>query len=231
MTEQMSARIGAHSAGNTIERPVPSQVMIGWGARAGVAAPVLAVFATIVGSPLYTDELSSAATTERFTLAAAATLLVVLALVPASVSVYLAAAAGLRVIGHAGFVLAMAGSILVAGGAWDSLFTVPYLADEAPQVLDAETSGSLLAGYVISYLVFAIGWAVFATATLRAHALPRIASVMLLAGAILAIPPTPTSLRILPLALGVALACRAVIARPQHERRRASRDDEERIVS
>jgi len=213
MTEQMSAPIGARSARTLTEGLGRSGVMGRWGARAGVAAPVLAIFATVVGSPLYADDLSSAATTGRFTLAAAATLLVLLALVPALVSVYLDSAARLRASGHVGFSLAMAGTILAAGGAWDSLFTVPYLAYHAPEVLTANTSGSLLAGYVISYLVLVIGWAVLAAATLRAHTLPRSASIMLLAGAILAIPPLPTALRILPLALGVALACRGVMPR------------------
>jgi hypothetical protein len=63
-----------------------------------------------------------------------------------------------------GFLVAPAGT---AGGAWDSLFTVPYLAEQAPAVLDRPTPGSLLARYVVSYLVLAVGVALAGRALLR----------------------------------------------------------------
>ena len=39
--------------------------------------------------------------------------------------------------------------MLAAGGAWDSLFAVPYVADKAPAILDDPTGGSLLAGFFL----------------------------------------------------------------------------------
>jgi len=62
-----------------------------------------------------------------------------------------------------------------------------------------------LAGYVSSYLVFALGWGAFAVATLRARVLPRGAAITLLAGAVLAILPAPTAIRVLVLCVAVAL--------------------------
>ncbi len=149
----------------------------------------------------------------RFAIAAASALAVLLALVLALVAAHLVQGQRIGRLGHAGFLIALAGTVLAAGGAWDSLFTVPYLSEAAPDVLDTNTSGSLLAGYVISYLVLVAGWALFAIGTLRARALPRSASVVMLAGALLAILPAPTPLRLLVLSVGVALAGRAMLRR------------------
>ena len=201
--------IGAQTAPDTVER-APSG-LVGWGARAGVAAPILALFGVIVGAPLYADDLSDAAATGRFPIAAAAALAALLALGLGLVAVYLAQQDRLGALGRTGFLVALAGTALAAGGAWDSLFTVPYLAEQAPAVLDRPTSGSLLAGYLVSYLVLVAGWALFSVATLRARVLPRAASIVMLAGALLAVLPMPTPLRVLVLAVGVALAGRALL--------------------
>jgi hypothetical protein len=185
--------------------------IVGWGARAAIAAPVAAVFAVAVGAPLYADDLSKAAGTGRFVVAGAATLSVLLLLAVALVGLYTRSERQLGRVGHAGFVVALVGTVMAAGGAWDSLFTLPYLADESPAVLDVDTSGSLLAGFLISYLVLVVGWALFASATLRARVAPRGAAITLLVGSIVAILPAPTPLRLLPLAVGAALVGRAAL--------------------
>jgi hypothetical protein len=197
--------------------PVPAtgRRLSGWGARAAIAAPVLAVFGVGVGAPLYADDLSEAAGTARFAIANAVTLGVLLALSLALVGFYLRGERRLSATGHAGFVVALLGTVMAAGGAWDSLFAVPYVADKAPAMLDDPTGGSLLAGFVISYLVFVIGWVLFASASLRARLAPRGASIVLIAGAVFAILPAPTAIRLLPLAIGAALVGRAVLRSPE----------------
>jgi hypothetical protein len=180
-----------------------------WGTRAAFAAPVLAVFAIGVGAPIYADDLSDAAVTARFAIANAVTLGVLMALSLALVGFYLRAEGRLTFTGEAGFVVALLGTILAAGGAWDSLFAVPYVADKAPSVLDDPTGGSLLAGFFLSYLVFVIGWVLFASAGLRARIASKRASIVLIAGSVLAILPAPTALRLLPLTIGVALVARS----------------------
>jgi hypothetical protein len=185
--------------------------IVGWGARAAIAAPVAAVFAVAVGAPLYADDLSKAAGTGRFVVAGAAALAVLLLLAVALVGLYTRWERQLTAVGHAGFLVALIGTVMAAGGAWDSLFTLPYLADEAPAVLDLDTSGSLLAGFVISYLVLVVGWTTFAASALRSRIIPRGAGITLLVGSIVAILPAPTPLRLLPLAVGAALAGRAAL--------------------
>ena len=190
------------------ERPV-----IAGGARAALAAPVVAAFAIAVGAPIYADDLSEAAATGRFTVAAAATLAVFVLLGFALLALHAAQAPRLSRAAHTAFGVALAGTLLAAGGAWDSLFTVPYLAEHAPDVLDRNTDGSLLAGYVLSYLVLVAGWAAVAVVTLRAKVLPRGAAIVLLVGSILAILPAPTPIRVLVLAVGAALLGRAAMRR------------------
>jgi hypothetical protein len=203
----MSHAAPAVAAPQVAERPLPR-----WGARAAVAAPVAAIVAVVVGAPVYADDLGDAALTNRFVVANAITLGVLLLLAVALVGFYMRGERRLGLLGHSGFLLALIGVVLAAGGAWDSLFTVPWLAREAPAVLDEPTGGSLLAGFVVSYLVMVTGWVLFATASLRAQLAPRGASIALIAGAVLAIVPAPTALRLLPLAVGAALVGRAARA-------------------
>jgi hypothetical protein len=184
---------------------------VAWAAQAGVAAPLLALFAIVVGVPLYTEPMRVAAATTRLVVANAATLGVLLLLAITLVGLHLQAVDRLGRLGQVAFVAALTGTVLAAGGAWDSVFALPYIAQQAPAVLDVPTSGTLLAGFVISYLVLVVGWAVFAVAARRSGVISRVPAVTLALGALVAIVPAPTALRLLPLAVGVALAGRAVL--------------------
>ena len=108
-----------------------------------VAAPILALFATAAGAPLYADDLSrrrvdralhdrlrrhARGARSRWCLR--------------SLALYLAQHRRLQLApGARRAADRVHGTVLAAGGAWDSLFTVPYLAEEAPAVLDADTTG------------------------------------------------------------------------------------------
>jgi hypothetical protein len=78
----------------------------------------------------------------------------------------------------------------------------------------ARSAGSLLAGYLLSYLALAGGWGMYAVATLRARALSRAGAYVVLFGAVFAILPSPTAIRVLPLAIGAALLVTRPAARP-----------------
>lgn len=194
-----------------LDRPAP-QHLVGWSARAAVAAPLLALFAIAVGAPLYTQDMRTAAATTRLIVANAATLGALLLMTIALVGFHLHAANRLRAPGQVAFLVALIGTVLAAGGAWDSLFALPYLAEQAPEMLDDPTGGTLLAGFVVSYLVLVIGWSTFTIASLRSGVLPRTPAIVSTIGALLALLPAPTALRLLPLAVGVALAGRAILS-------------------
>lgn len=186
--------------------------LVGWSARAAIAAPLLALFAIAVGAPIYTQAMRTAAATTRLLVANAATLGVLLLLTVALVGFHLHAADRLRAPGQVAFVCALIGTVLAAGGAWDSLFALPYIAEQAPEMLDVPTAGTLLAGFVVSYLVLVVGWATFTIALLRSGVIPRTSAIVLTVGAVLAILPAPTAVRLLPLAVGAALAGRATLS-------------------
>ncbi len=214
MSEMTSAQ-----ATPTHERPHNgARRLVSWGARAALASPFVALFGVAVGASIYADDVSVVAGSGRFTVATVTALVALLLLGLGLVALYLRQEHALGAFGTAAFVLALVGTVLAAGGAWDQVFTVPYLANEAPAVLDAETSGSLLAGFFLSYTILALGWALFATASLRAGVLPRSGSTVLLVGGVLAFVPAPTALRLLVLTIGAALLGRAALARPAQAR-------------
>jgi hypothetical protein len=181
---------------------------VSWAARAAMASPFVALFGVAVGASIYAEDVSEVAGSGRFTVATVTALAALLLLGLGLVGLYLRQQHALGRFGNGAFALALVGTMLAAGGAWDQVFTVPYLADEAPAVLDAETSGSLLAGFFLSFSLLALGWALFAIASRRAAVLPRGASTLLLVGAVLAFLPAPTALRLLVLTVGAAVLSR-----------------------
>jgi hypothetical protein len=86
------------------------------------------------------------------------------------------------VLGTAGLVGAVTGTVLMAGDWWFETFAVPFYAETAPQILDVKGAGWLAAGSLVSYATFALGWAVFGLAAWRSGALPRTAALALVVG-------------------------------------------------
>jgi len=85
-------------------------------------------------------------------------------------------------LGVVGVIAAMVGTMFLGGDLWFETFYVTYLADVAPEVLDADPSGMIVIGAVSSYLLFAIGWALFGVASLRAGVFPRAICVAIVIG-------------------------------------------------
>jgi len=76
--------------------------------------------------------------------------------------------------GLVAFLTAIVGTMLLAGDLWFETYAVPWIADsQAPQILDEDPSALIAAGAVSSYVLFAVGWALFAIASLRARIFPR----------------------------------------------------------
>jgi hypothetical protein len=96
--------------------------------------------------------------------------------------------------------------MLLGGDLWFETFAVPWLADEAPAVLDkdAHPPSTLLAiGAVSSYLSFAVGWALFGIANYRARVFPTAICVAIVIGGVIGFRAllSPTAI---PLAVAVA---------------------------
>jgi hypothetical protein len=175
---------------------------------AAIASALLAVlsfvlYLVVVGG----GKISEAATSAVFFLPSGAQLLAMALLLVGLVALYLEQAEMFGALGLVGFLLALLGTTLAAGALWSQVFVVPRLAEVAPNVAD-RGAGSVLAGYLLSFLLFGVGWLVFGVATLRARSFPRGAVVLLIVGAVVSILPLPSRALILELAaawLGIVL--------------------------
>lgn len=173
-----------------------------WGGVAAMSSAVLALlsfalYLVVVGG----DRISEAATSAAFFLPSGAQLLAMALLLIGLVALFVRQAEAFGALGLAGFVFALLGTTLAAGAAWSQVFVVPRLAEVAPAVAD-QGAGSVLAGFLLSFLVFGVGWLVFGVATLRTRAFPRWAVIVLMVGAVLSIIPLPSRALIVEIAAG-----------------------------
>ena len=101
------------------------------------------------------------------------------------------------------FVTAIVGTMLLGGDLWFETFAVPWLADEAPAALDTDPTTLLAIGAISSYLLFAVGWALFGVACFRARVFPVAICVAIVIGGIIGFRAllSPTGI---PLGLAVA---------------------------
>lgn len=178
------------------------QSIIRAGAYSAVLAPLLSVatlvtFLIVVGG----GKISDAAGSPGFYFAGGLMLASVVALIPALMSFLLASAERLGSLGVTGFLLALVGTVLAAGGSWTYLFVVPEIAERAPAIANTG-QGSVLAGFVISYSLAAVGWIVFGLALQRARVHPRWSVYLLIAGAAIAFLPLPSRTLVLAIAVG-----------------------------
>jgi hypothetical protein len=109
--------------------------------------------------------------------------------------------------------LAGAGTVLAAGGAWTQLVLLPVLAVEAPRVAN-EGAGLLTAGYVVSFLLAGIGWLLVAVRLRHDGDLSRGRVRLLLVGALLMLSPLPTRWFLLAVAVSL-LAAPQPVASPR----------------
>ncbi len=173
------------------------------GGVSAVASAVLGVlslvlYVAVVGG----GRISEAATSAAFFLPSGSQLLAMVLLLVGLVGLFARQVEVFGALGLAGFFLAVVGTALAAGALWSQVFVVPRLAEAAPEVAD-RGEGSVLAGFLLSFLLFGVGWAVFGAATLRARVFPRWAAVLLIVGAVVSILPLPSRALI----VEVAAAC------------------------
>ncbi len=122
---------------------------------------------------------------------------------------YQSEAAG--ILGLVGFVGAFSGTALVLGAIWAQLFVAPFLAVQSPGALDTEPTGSLAAGFTLSFALLAVGWLLFRIAALRARVYPQVAVIVLIIGAVVGFLPIPLTELVLNVAvvwLGLSLLSR-----------------------
>ena len=159
-----------------------------------------------------TENFSEFAVTTSWTVLSATYLVGGLLLLVALVGLYAYQSEAAGTLGLVGFLAALVGTGLLVGMMWALAFVVPSAAIEAPAFLDAEQSaGPLDMGFMLSIIVFALGWALFGVATLRARVFPRVAAIVLIVGALLTVLPLPATTLVIDVAvawLGLSLLSR-----------------------
>ena len=73
----------------------------------------------------------------------------------------------------------------MAGDWWYEAFAVPRLAEVAPEAIDTFVGGRLLAGGLLSFVLFGIGWLLFGIASMRARVFPGSVSIAIVIAGIL----------------------------------------------
>jgi hypothetical protein len=101
------------------------------------------------------------------------------------VGLYLCQAGQMGGLGLLAFLVAFSGGTMAAGAVWSEAFFGVWLAQTAPGLLDADPAGIVIAGVLVSYLLFALGWFLFGLVSLRARVLPRGAAILMMVGALL----------------------------------------------
>jgi len=129
-------------------------------------------------------ELDEAATTGIYGGVTVLTLLGTVLLLVGLVGLYAGQSEAVGLLGLVGFLVSFLGNALVAGAVWEATFVVPWLAWEAPELLDEEPMGWLALGFVLSYTLAGAGAILFGVATMRARVFPRAAAVLLIIGVV-----------------------------------------------
>jgi hypothetical protein len=197
-------------------------------AKAGplaLATGALVTAAQLVMWPFDTDDHVATTQSVVFQLAGAVYFLAFCMLMLTLVLAYTWQAREAGRLGVAAVALAVIGTMALAGDLWFESFAVPWLADEVPAAFDTEPSVLLGLGAISSYVLFAVGWALFGLASLRAGVFPRVISAMIVVGGVCGfsalLAPFGIPLGLATMALGVWMTkthLAAAASRPTHVR-------------
>ena len=103
------------------------------------------------------------------------------------VGLYAGRPEAMGVLGLIACLVAFFGWVLSQGAIWSESFISPAIASEAPEMLEAEPPGVVIFGILLSFVLSNLGWILFGVAVLRARIYPRLAALLLIAGAVVAL--------------------------------------------
>ena len=165
---------------------------------AGILAGVLFVVAELLNPLVIPDTLRAAfddlgqiAVTNGFFVQSLLTLLAGMLLLVALIGFYVTQSQAAGKLGVVGILAAYVGTLLMVGDFYANTFVTPLVALSVPDYLSSYDAGLLRLWFPVEFGLFAISWLLFAIATLRARVYPGGAALLLLVGAIIALPPVP----------------------------------------
>jgi hypothetical protein len=189
---------------------VPASEILRWGALSAVVGGALLVIAVlyslIVGLGGGSETFSETALTPSYAITTGMSLFAAVLILFGLVGLNLRQSSETAgALSRVGFLVAFLGTALMVGTIWTEFFVAPSLAVEAPEFLDAEEIPGLLdVGFIASYSLLSLGWALFGVAALRARIYPRWVPILLIIAALIGL--VPFSGGVAPLALGIAVA-------------------------
>ncbi len=163
-----------------------SSALVRWGGLAATVAGVLLVISAVIALD-QSGEPSEIVTTGAYAFSSVLEIIAVVLLALGLVGLYARQSEVAGLLGLVGFLVAFAGTILLAGFFWSSAFIAPALANAAPTLLNAGPPP----GLTPTFGIFAIGWILFGVASLRTRVYPRVALIVLIIGAALTFLPIP----------------------------------------
>lgn len=181
--------------------------LVRWSGLAALAGGVLFAVLSfaellLLGNRPYSEAAATSAWTAVQATYVVATVLIGLGLV----GLYARQAQQAGTLGLVAFVLTFVGVMLAAGSVWSEAFFGPWLASAAPELLDADPAAIVIAGVLLSYVLFGLGWFLFGLTSLRAGVLPRGAAILLMVGALLFLVVAVLDLPLGGILFGAALA-------------------------
>lgn len=163
-----------------------SSNLMRWSGLAALAGGGLFVILDALESMLFGNQPSGvAAATSAWIIVQGAYIAAVVLIGLGLVGLYAGQAYEAGTLGLVAFLVTFTGVMMTAGSTWSETFFGAWLAEAAPELLEAEPAGTLAAGLLITFGLFALGWLLFGLASLRAGVLPRGAAVLLMIGAVL----------------------------------------------
>ena len=88
-------------------------------------------------------------------------------------------------LGVIGLCAAIVGTVFMAGDWWYEAFAVPWIAEDAPQLVESGVGARVLIGGLTSFALFGIGLILFGVASLKAGVFPAAISIGIIAGGLL----------------------------------------------
>ena len=164
-----------------------------------------------VGQFLFFDPANLVATTAdpAFLFFSAAYAMTFPLLLIALVALYARQASQAGLFGAVAFCVALTGTVGLAGDEYFEGFAAPWAARVAPVLLEVEHGSVLVAAWLVSVVLFAVGWALFGLVSYRTRAFPQALCVALMIGGLLgyfgAQPPWGVALGLAVAATGVSL--------------------------
>ena len=167
-----------------------SSNLIRWSGLAALVGGVLFIIADVTEFFLFGDQPDSvAAATNSWVILDMFFLVTIVLIFLGLVGLYAHQAEQAGILGLVAFVVALSGTAMLFGFVWGAAFILPEMAAAAPEFvdpafLDADPSGALIVGVLLTFVLFALGWLLFGLTSLRARVLPRGAAVLLMIGAV-----------------------------------------------